>query len=61
MERVLCFTAEFSLPFFPFTSHSAGCCPGGQDIFLSPLNSIFQLKSAKEARISIHISPWIYM
>lgn len=58
MERVLCFNAEFSIK---FTSHSAGSCPRGQDIFLSHLNGIFQHKSATEARISIHISPWIYM
>lgn len=61
MERVLCLNAEFSLPFSPCTSHSAGCCSRGQNIFLSPLNGIFHLKSAKEARISILISPWIYM
>lgn len=61
MERVLCFNAEFSLLFSPYTSHSAERCSRAENIFLSPLNDIFHHKSAKEASISIHISSWSYM
>jgi len=56
MDSVLCFNEEFSLLLIPYTSHSAGCCPRGEDIFLRPWNAIFHHKPAKEASISIHIS-----
>lgn len=61
MGRALCFHAEFSLLFSLMLPIQLGLIQKQKTFFLSALNDIFHLKSAREASISIHISSWCYM